>query len=272
LSLNYQNQTSTFSNSLAYLRKINYFMLEYPFRVWGFPRVITISPLCNGPGLVYSSILIYHPTPVRVRVFSHSTWYQSHNSFSSLSPFIPAAAGHLPWPATATPITSQRRPPAPPCDGRRTSAAPPRAHDRRPDSLIRPRPPSSADLSAPAVPPAPVATSAASALVRHRPAVRCRHWGPIHIRRGPVRPPHRRNLRSKALPRPLATTPPPRPCPLPRRRQLGPVRDAWPLHHFRHEGVFCLLCSSCVILYNPSAFCSACLHLLFSCPAVAAAP
>ncbi|AQK41981.1 hypothetical protein ZEAMMB73_Zm00001d024757 [Zea mays] len=49
-------------------------------------------------------------------------------------------------------------------------------------------------------------------------------------------------------------------------------RDAWPLHHFRHEGVFCLLCSSCVLLYSPSAFCSACLHLLSSCPAAAAAP
>jgi hypothetical protein len=33
-----------------HLRKV----LEYPFRVWGFPRVITISPLCNGPGPVYS--------------------------------------------------------------------------------------------------------------------------------------------------------------------------------------------------------------------------
>jgi hypothetical protein len=25
-------------------------MLEYPFRVWGLPYVITFSPLCNGPG------------------------------------------------------------------------------------------------------------------------------------------------------------------------------------------------------------------------------
>ncbi|KAG0516827.1 hypothetical protein BDA96_09G036200 [Sorghum bicolor] len=46
-------------------------------------------------------------------------------------------------------------------------------------------------------------------------------------------------------------------------------RDAWPLHHFRHEGVFCLLCSSCVLLYSPSAFCSACLHLLATSPAAA---
>jgi hypothetical protein len=43
-------------------------LLEYPFRVWGFPYVITVSPLCNGPGPVYSSLLIHHPTPVRVRV------------------------------------------------------------------------------------------------------------------------------------------------------------------------------------------------------------
>ncbi|CAD6343242.1 unnamed protein product [Miscanthus lutarioriparius] len=48
-------------------------------------------------------------------------------------------------------------------------------------------------------------------------------------------------------------------------------RDAWPLHHFRHEGVFCLLCSSCVLLYSPSAFCAACLHILSSSPAAAAA-
>ncbi|KAG8067087.1 hypothetical protein GUJ93_ZPchr0005g14830 [Zizania palustris] len=39
-------------------------------------------------------------------------------------------------------------------------------------------------------------------------------------------------------------------------------RDAWPLHHVRHDGVFCRLCSSCVMLYHPAAFCSACLHLL----------
>ncbi|CAD6334693.1 unnamed protein product [Miscanthus lutarioriparius] len=49
-------------------------------------------------------------------------------------------------------------------------------------------------------------------------------------------------------------------------------RDAWPLHHFRHEGVFCLLCSSCVLLYSPSAFCASCLHILSSSPAAAAAP
>ncbi|KAL6608158.1 hypothetical protein ACP70R_041221 [Stipagrostis hirtigluma subsp. patula] len=39
-------------------------------------------------------------------------------------------------------------------------------------------------------------------------------------------------------------------------------RDAWPLHHVRHDGVFCRLCSSCVLLYHPAAFCSACLLLL----------
>ncbi|CAN6326615.1 unnamed protein product [Urochloa humidicola] len=49
-------------------------------------------------------------------------------------------------------------------------------------------------------------------------------------------------------------------------------RDAWPLHHFRHEGVFCLLCSSCVLLYSPAAFCSACLHLLSTSDAAASAP
>ncbi|CAL4910455.1 unnamed protein product [Urochloa decumbens] len=49
-------------------------------------------------------------------------------------------------------------------------------------------------------------------------------------------------------------------------------RDAWPLLHFRHEGVFCLLCSSCVLLYNPAAFCTACLHLLSTSDAAASAP
>uniref|UniRef100_A0ACD5W709 Uncharacterized protein n=1 Tax=Avena sativa TaxID=4498 RepID=A0ACD5W709_AVESA len=39
-------------------------------------------------------------------------------------------------------------------------------------------------------------------------------------------------------------------------------RDAWPLHHVRHDGVFCRLCSSCVLQYHPAAFCSACLFLL----------
>jgi hypothetical protein len=39
-------------------------------------------------------------------------------------------------------------------------------------------------------------------------------------------------------------------------------RDAWPLHHVRHEGVFCLLCSSCVLLYHPASYCSACLLLV----------
>jgi hypothetical protein len=45
-------------------------MLEYrlrAFRVLGFPRVITISPLCNGTGPVYPRLLIHHH-PVRVRV------------------------------------------------------------------------------------------------------------------------------------------------------------------------------------------------------------
>ncbi|KAL5202600.1 hypothetical protein ABZP36_013552 [Zizania latifolia] len=47
-------------------------------------------------------------------------------------------------------------------------------------------------------------------------------------------------------------------------------RDAWPLHHVRHDGVFCRLCSSCVMLYHPDAFCSACLLLLLP-PASASA-
>ncbi|KAF8762699.1 hypothetical protein HU200_009228 [Digitaria exilis] len=49
-------------------------------------------------------------------------------------------------------------------------------------------------------------------------------------------------------------------------------RDAWPLHHFLHEGVFCRLCSSCILLYRPAAFCSACLHLLSTSGAAASAP
>jgi hypothetical protein len=32
-----------------------YPLLEYPFRVWGLSRVMTISPLCNGPSPVYSA-------------------------------------------------------------------------------------------------------------------------------------------------------------------------------------------------------------------------
>ncbi|KQK07677.1 uncharacterized abhydrolase domain-containing protein DDB_G0269086 [Brachypodium distachyon] len=65
-------------------------------------------------------------------------------------------------------------------------------------------------------------------------------------------------------------TPPFRPSPTsavpPHRGCVGDHcasgRDAWPLHQVRHDGVFCRLCSSCVLLYHPSAFCSACLHLL----------
>uniref|UniRef100_A0A0E0KY77 Uncharacterized protein n=1 Tax=Oryza punctata TaxID=4537 RepID=A0A0E0KY77_ORYPU len=44
--------------------------------------------------------------------------------------------------------------------------------------------------------------------------------------------------------------------------RCGSGRDAWPLHNVRHQGVFCRLCSSCVLLYHPAAFCSACLLLL----------
>jgi hypothetical protein len=43
-------------------------LLEYPIRVWGSPHVITVSPLCNGPGPVTPVYLIDFPTPVRVRV------------------------------------------------------------------------------------------------------------------------------------------------------------------------------------------------------------
>jgi hypothetical protein len=43
-------------------------VLEYPIRVWGSPRVITVSPLCNGPGPATQVYLIDCPTPVRVRV------------------------------------------------------------------------------------------------------------------------------------------------------------------------------------------------------------
>ncbi|KAJ1261506.1 hypothetical protein BS78_09G034700 [Paspalum vaginatum] len=69
----------------------------------------------------------------------------------------------------------------------------------------------------------------------------------------------------------------PRPPPPPRAAAGGDRcasgRDAWPLHHFRHEGVFCLLCSSCVLLYSPADICTACIHLLSTSPAAAnAAP
>jgi hypothetical protein len=29
--------------------------VRIPVRVWGLPRVMTISPICNGPGPVYSA-------------------------------------------------------------------------------------------------------------------------------------------------------------------------------------------------------------------------
>jgi hypothetical protein len=45
-------------------------LLEYPIRVWGSPRVIIVSPLCNGPGLVTPVYLIDCPTPVRVSQFN----------------------------------------------------------------------------------------------------------------------------------------------------------------------------------------------------------
>lgn len=54
--------------------------------------------------------------------------------------------------------------------------------------------------------------------------------------------------------------------------RCGSGRDAWPLHNVRHQGVFCRLCSSCVLLYHPAAFCSACLLLLPPAAAPVAAP
>uniref|UniRef100_A0A0D9WCG4 Uncharacterized protein n=1 Tax=Leersia perrieri TaxID=77586 RepID=A0A0D9WCG4_9ORYZ len=48
-------------------------------------------------------------------------------------------------------------------------------------------------------------------------------------------------------------------------------RDAWPLHNVRHQGIFCRLCSSCVLLYHPSSFCSSCLLLLPQIPQSSAA-
>jgi hypothetical protein len=46
-------------------------VLEYPIRVWGFPLVIIVSPSVMGMAS-YSSLLIDHPTPVRVRVSNRS--------------------------------------------------------------------------------------------------------------------------------------------------------------------------------------------------------
>uniref|UniRef100_A0A0D9WPC0 Uncharacterized protein n=1 Tax=Leersia perrieri TaxID=77586 RepID=A0A0D9WPC0_9ORYZ len=50
------------------------------------------------------------------------------------------------------------------------------------------------------------------------------------------------------------------------------VREAFALHNVCHQGIFCLLCSSCVLLYHPSAFCSGCLLLLPNPESPVAAP
>ncbi|KAE8798353.1 putative abhydrolase domain-containing protein [Hordeum vulgare] len=60
-------------------------------------------------------------------------------------------------------------------------------------------------------------------------------------------------------PSPSSTAPAPRGC---GGERCASGREAWPLHHVRHNDVFCRLCSSCVLLYHPASFCSACLLLL----------
>ncbi|KAJ0978673.1 hypothetical protein J5N97_014147 [Dioscorea zingiberensis] len=39
-------------------------------------------------------------------------------------------------------------------------------------------------------------------------------------------------------------------------------REPWPLHHIRHRGVFCRLCTSCVLKYHPGSFCCGCFEVL----------
>ncbi|KAG8084427.1 hypothetical protein GUJ93_ZPchr0010g8033 [Zizania palustris] len=84
-----------------------------------------------------------------------------------------------------------------------------------------------------------------------------------------IRNPDRPHSLSSPRSRTTAMTPPFRPSspagPAPRGcggYSCTSGSDAWPLHHVRHDGVFCRLCSSCVMLYHPTAFCSACLLLL----------
>ncbi|XP_037453324.1 actin cytoskeleton-regulatory complex protein pan1-like [Triticum dicoccoides] len=69
-------------------------------------------------------------------------------------------------------------------------------------------------------------------------------------------------------PSPSSTAPAPRGC---GGERCASGREAWPLHHVRHNDVFCRLCSSCVLLYHPASFCSACLLLLHTDAAAAAA-
>jgi hypothetical protein len=121
-------------------------MLEYLFRVWSFSRVITISPLCNGPGPVYSHLLIYHPTPVRVRVFTGQHGTRANLIFfsSSCSPSraLPPLAAH---PAAPSPPSSRRRPlplarlppPAPPPPTSRLCSAPLCSREARSEGATR---------------------------------------------------------------------------------------------------------------------------------------
>ncbi|KAJ4789794.1 Transcription factor bHLH131 [Rhynchospora pubera] len=40
------------------------------------------------------------------------------------------------------------------------------------------------------------------------------------------------------------------------------TREAWPLHHVKHQGGYLRLCTACVLKYHPSLFCSLCLDLI----------
>ncbi|XP_026660667.1 uncharacterized protein LOC120103982 [Phoenix dactylifera] len=40
------------------------------------------------------------------------------------------------------------------------------------------------------------------------------------------------------------------------------ARNPWPLHNVRHRGVFCRLCTSCVLRYHHGSFCSTCFDVL----------
>ena len=94
-------------------------MLEYPIRVWGSPRVITVSPLCNGPGPVTPVYLIDCPTPVRVRVsnmVSEPVFF-----FSSL---LSSPAATSSWPPPQPPPAPGRRPCARAALRARLAAAP----------------------------------------------------------------------------------------------------------------------------------------------------
>ncbi|MQM10547.1 hypothetical protein Taro_043444 [Colocasia esculenta] len=40
------------------------------------------------------------------------------------------------------------------------------------------------------------------------------------------------------------------------------ARDPWPVHHVRHRGNLCRLCTSCVLRYHPGSFCPKCFDLV----------